>query len=157
MSSVQPRRGPRVLIAEDHVDHAFFLSEALAEAGIGENVTHVLNGAECLERLGLAASDKADARCADAPDFLLLDIRMPKIDGFGVLEALRKDARYADLPVVVLSTSAELSDIQRMRRLGASTCLTKPVGFDGYITLATELRDWWCGDGALPRAGSARL
>jgi CheY-like chemotaxis protein len=139
---------PLILIAEDHPDHAYFLTEALAEAGL-TRVHVVADGAECLQYLGLA-SDPGAAPAGDRPDLLLLDIRMPAVDGYQVVEQIRRSPGHDRLPVLVLSTSSEQEDMERMRGLGANAYLRKPVGYPEYLAFAERLRGWWQHQDALP-------
>ena len=143
--STAPAAQPLILIAEDHPDHAYFMTEALAENGL-TRVHHVADGTECLQFLGLETGPPAPS----APALLLLDIRMPGADGYAVLEEIRKSPAHAALPVVVLSTSAEHEDVQRMQHLGADGYLRKPVGYTEYLDLAARLRRWWQQQGPLP-------
>jgi CheY-like chemotaxis protein len=132
---------PLILIAEDHPDHAYFLTEALSEAGL-TRLHHVADGDECLQYLGLAR-DASPLPDAARPALLLLDIRMPAVDGYQVVEQIRSSPALDSLPVLVLSTSSEQEDMQRMRELGANAYVRKPIGYPEYLAFAQRLRDWW--------------
>jgi two-component system response regulator len=139
---------PLILVAEDHPDHAYFLTEALSEAGL-TRLHHVADGDECLQYLGLAR-DATPRPAGDLPALLLLDIRMPAMDGYQVVEHIRSSPAHDSLPVLVLSTSSEQEDMQRMRDLGATAYVRKPIGYPEYLAFAQRLHAWWQGAEPLP-------
>ena len=140
-----PNRLPLILIAEDNLDHAFFLTEALAEVGLTD-VVHAMDGLECLNRLGLSQELKGLQQLL--PDLLLLDIRMPRMNGLEVMNRIQQASM--SLPVVVMSTSAETADVENMRGMGAQAYVRKPSGFEGYLRFAEQLRSWWLQGDPLP-------
>jgi two-component system, response regulator len=86
------------------------------------------------------------------PDLILLDLNMPGMDGRRFLEIIKADERLKCIPVVVLTTSSDSSDIERCYQLGASTYIQKPVSFDGLTQAVRTMRDYWFGIALLPSA-----
>ena len=128
-----------ILLVDDNDDDVFLITEAFAACEQTCTLTSVQDGYEALDYL----RNQPPFSDAAPPDIVLLDINMPRLDGFGVLEALRQDDQLADLPVVILSTSEQHSDHDRALKLGARDCLHKPVGFDQLREmLGRFLRHW---------------
>lgn len=84
------------------------------------------------------------------PDLILLDLNMPGMDGRRFLEVIKSDERFRSIPVVVLTTSADISDVERCYQLGASTYIQKPVSFDGLARAVRTMKDYWFGIALLP-------
>lgn len=135
-----------VLLVEDNPDHAFLTREALAEMSAQVTLQHVDNGEKCmafLRRQGLYAN-------APRPDLILLDIHMPRMDGFEVMQAIAADAALFTIPVVVLSTSGESDDISRLYQLGCKSYLIKPNDFAAFSAGLEQVARYWFGLVALP-------
>src|SRR5947208_11973317 len=114
-----------ILVAEDDADDAFFLQRAFKKLGIPTSLKFVHDGQEAIDYL------HGDAQFADRlryplPDLLLLDLKMPRLTGFEVLGWVRKQHNLRRLPVVIFSSSGELTDINRAYDLGANSYLIKP-------------------------------
>jgi DNA-binding response OmpR family regulator len=86
------------------------------------------------------------------PDFVLLDLNLPKINGLQVLQQIRADERLACVPVVILSASGREEDIERSYALGANTYVQKPVVFDRFVEAVELLNRYWFDLARLPRA-----
>lgn len=125
---------PLILYAEDDPDHAELVMRGLARAGEPCDVVHVFDGEEVMAYL-----DGSRPR----PQLILLDLRLPKLDGLQVLERVRADARLAGIPVVVLSTSASPGDIRRAYQHHVNSYLVKPIEFAALARLMTDLRTYW--------------
>jgi CheY-like chemotaxis protein len=135
-----------VLLAEDNPDHAFLTQEALAEMSDQVTLQHVDNGEKCmafLRRQGLYAN-------APRPDLILLDIHMPRMDGFEVMQAIAADPVLGTIPVVVLSTSGEPEDINRLYQLGCKSYLIKPNDFAAFSAGLEQVARYWFGLVTLP-------
>jgi DNA-binding response OmpR family regulator len=118
-----------LLYVEDEDAAAFLMEAALKEAGIRVDFFRVDNGEQALEflrRSGVYAK-------APPPDLVLLDLNLPKIDGFQVLEAMRKETKLAGIPVTVFTSSAQLSDRTKALALGANDFITKPANLDEFF------------------------
>ncbi|MEA3201171.1 MAG: hypothetical protein QOE90_2599 [Thermoplasmata archaeon] len=119
----------RVLVVDDNADHRFLASRVLKglAAELPLDVAFAQDGDDALARLA-----------RETPDLVLLDIKMPRVSGFDVLEAARRDPRTAKLPIVMFTSSEAGADVERARALGASGFMTKPLDAKAY---ADALRD----------------
>jgi two-component system response regulator len=138
-----------ILLVEDNPDHAYLLREAFAGTRARVAIEHVESGDQCMAFL------RREPPYADAPrpDLILLDIHMPRMNGFEVMEAICADERLRALPVVVMTTSAEAPDVQRMYGLRCSSYVVKPMNFAKMAELARGLCDYWLNVVILPTAG----
>ena len=128
-----------VLMVEDNEDDVFLTRAAFDSGHLRVNLHHVDNGVKCLQYL------RREGIYGDvpAPDLILLDMHMPIMDGHEVLAEIVKDPKLQHLAVVVLTTSSQSSDIQKMYKLRCSSFITKPVDFDSFTKLITELTGYW--------------
>ncbi len=85
------------------------------------------------------------------PLLILLDLKLPKVDGLEVLRRLKTHADFLRIPVVVLTTSAEDQDVQTAYRLGANSYIVKPVDFDRFIEMVGQIQEYWCQLNTPPR------
>jgi CheY-like chemotaxis protein len=136
-----------VLVAEDDDDHRFLTMRALeryAEADL--QVSGVKDGAEALDFVRGRGPYEGRRR----PDLLILDLKMPKVDGMQVLEALKNDPVTAAIPVVVLSSSNATSDVDGAYHRGTNAYMTKPTSAGGYAEHLQSLASYWTGHALLP-------
>jgi CheY-like chemotaxis protein len=131
----------RILAAEDNADDVFILREAFRKAGVAHRMEDVSDGAAAVAYLN-GESVYADRGLYPFPDFLLLDLNMPRLDGFEVLEWIRQDPRCKRLIVHVLTASSRDADVQRAYDLGANSYLLKPVRMDETVALIAALHQW---------------
>jgi len=136
---IEARRPAVVLLAEDNPDHAYLTKEAFQEARLRVELHHVETGDECLAFL----RRQPPFEDAPRPDLILLDIHMPRMDGYEVMEAINADEDLRSLTVVVLSTSNDLIDVERMYQLRCNSFLTKPVEFAQFADLVRKLAGYW--------------
>jgi CheY-like chemotaxis protein len=139
-----PSTNAAILLVEDNPDHALLAKLAISRLDEVREVRVAGDGIQALEQLRTAAQ---------LPDLVLLDLKLPRLDGFGFLEALREDPRFKKLPVVVLTTSAARKDLERSRELGAVGYLTKPL--DGgalrrFMQRLADTGEGWSGQQELP-------
>ena len=130
-----------ILLAEDSADDVFLLRHAFQEAGVSGQFQAVCDGLECkayLEGEGVYA----DRAAYPFPQILLLDLNMPRVNGFEVLEWVRQESKYKGLMVYVLTASARESDVRRAYELGANSYLIKPNGLNELIALIKALNQW---------------
>lgn len=132
-------RVAEILLVEDNPDDVFFTREALDSARVRVNLHHVDNGLKCLQFL----RKQNEYAGVPSPDLILLDMHMPQMNGFEVLNVIVSDERLCHIPVVVLTTSSEASDIQKMYKLRCNAYLTKPVNFDDFTKVIAQLTDFW--------------
>lgn len=143
-------RPAEVLLVEDNEDDVILTREGFKRSRLFVSLHHVSNGEACMRFL------RKDGEYQDAPtpDIILLDLNMPVMDGRQVLEQIVSDEQLRKIPVVVLTTSSEAEDIQRMYSLRCSSYITKPVDFDQFVRVVQELGDYWFTVVVLPHKNS---
>ncbi|QDE40822.1 response regulator [Luteibacter pinisoli] len=130
-----------ILLVEDSLPDAEMAMDALGAANLANPVVHVEDGVECLdwmERRGRHAD-----RPAGDPAVILLDIKMPRMDGLEVLTHLRTQEKWKRVPVVILSSSREESDLARSWDLGVNAYVLKPVDVAQFFTAVQTLGHFW--------------
>jgi len=130
-----------ILYAEDNPKDVELTLEALAEHNLSNNVVVVRDGVETMEYLRLEGKYKL--RKPGIPAVLLLDIKMPRMDGLEVLKAVRSDAGLRMLPIVMLTSSREEQDLIRSYELGVNAYVVKPVDFKEFIEAVKQLGIFW--------------
>jgi len=131
-----------ILLAEDLSDDVLLIRRALDNAGV-KNPFHVVrDGEEALDYLnGVGKYSNRDEY--PLPDILLLDLKMPKMDGFEVLEKIRSSETFGSLRIIVLTSSTQIKDVNRAYELGANSFLVKPLEFDNFKALMRTLACFW--------------
>ena len=130
-----------ILLVEDSIADAEMAKDALADAHLANPVVHVEDGVECLDYLysrGAWAS-----RPPGNPAVVLLDIKMPRMNGLDVLTRMRQDEHMRRVPVVILSSSREEVDLARSWDLGANAYVIKPVDVDQFFDAVRTLGQFW--------------
>lgn len=131
-----------ILLVEDNPDDEELTRLALAKNNIANTVHVVRDGVEALDYL-FCRGTHAGRNPADLPTVILLDIKLPRIDGLEVLKQLRADERIRLVPVVILTSSKEEQDIISGYRLGANSYIRKPVDFDQFVNAVRQLGLYW--------------
>lgn len=137
-----------ILIAEDNQDHAELMIDTLQEFNIGNHLVHVTDGEQALHYLH-KQGDYKDCDWAK-PDLILLDIKMPKLDGIATLELIKSTSQFKSIPVIIVSTSQAEPDVRRCFEMGASSFITKPLRFDDFTKKIKELNLYWVLTSELP-------
>ena len=131
-----------ILLVEDNPDDELLTLRALKRSNILNDVVVTRDGAEALDYLfGQGAYEGRDMSIA--PQVVLLDLRLPRMDGLEVLRRLRADERTRFLPVVILTSSDEEKDIVESYRLGANSYVRKPVDFTKFLEAVRQLGLYW--------------
>ncbi|MBA3986214.1 MAG: response regulator [Flavobacteriales bacterium] len=131
-----------ILLIEDNKNDAELAIRALRKGNITNNLIHLKNGAEALEFL--FGTGKFEGRdISNKPKVILLDLKMPKADGLEVLAQIKANERTKAIPIVVLTSSNEHPDIERAYSLGANSYIVKPVEFDEFSKVVTDLGFYW--------------
>jgi len=131
-----------VLVAEDNANDVFLLKRAFLKAGVGVLVNFVSNGQEAIDYLK-GEDAFADRAAHPFPQLFLLDIKMPKLDGFDVLEWVREQPGLKRLLIIVLTSSGQPEDVNRAYDLGANSYLVKPMGLDDLMEVAEKVHSYW--------------
>ncbi|MFZ6013326.1 MAG: response regulator [Bacteroidota bacterium] len=131
-----------VLLVEDNPDDAGLVIRELKRNNLANNLIHLPDGAEALDFI-FVRGKFSDRRIEDKPKVILLDLKMPKVDGLQVLRAIRADERTKYIPVVLMTSSREEKDIMESYSLGVNAYVVKPVGFDSFSKVVTELGMFW--------------
>ena len=139
ISPLAESRIAEILLVEDNADDVFLTREAFDAAGLRVNLHHVDNGEKCMQFL----SRKGPYANVPTPDLILLDMHMPVMDGYEVLTEIKKKKKLRHLPVVVLTTSYEAADIQKMYGLRCNSYITKPVDFENFVKVIAQLAGYW--------------
>lgn len=131
-----------ILFAEDSIDDATLTLRALKKSGLSNPIHHVMDGAEALDFLycrGAYTGRKPNCQLK----LILLDLKMPKVSGSEVLEKVKSDPAFKNIPVVILTSSKEDPDIKRCYALGANSYIVKPVESDNFFKSINELSFYW--------------
>src|SRR3954469_23399004 len=131
-----------ILLAEDREDDILLIRKAFAKAFIVNPLQVVRDGEEAVEYL--KGEGKYSNRAEyPLPDLLLLDLKMPRVDGFEVLRWVRQQPGFSALRVVVLTSSDQIRDVNTAYRLGANSFMVKPTDFENVVEMAKTLRSYW--------------
>ena len=141
-----------ILLVEDNPDHAMLVTRSFEDHRIANRVVHLSDGEQALNYLH-HRGEYTDPQSSPRPHLMLLDLRMPKVDGLEVLEDVKQDASLRDIPIVVLTTSASDPDVKRAYELHANSYLVKPVEFDKFSKLINDLGFYWLGWNHQPWSG----
>jgi CheY-like chemotaxis protein len=131
-----------ILLVEDNPNDAELTLRALKKNNFANNVVHAKDGAEALEIL-FGEADRSGSGIATVPKVILLDLKLPKVNGIEVLERLKGDERTRLIPVVVLTSSREDTDLARCYELGVNSYIVKPVDFDSFAKAVTDVGCYW--------------
>ncbi len=130
-----------ILLVEDNPQDVELTIEALSEYNLANNVVSVSDGVQAMKYLHCEGEYKG--RKTGNPAVILLDIKMPLMDGIEVLEAIRKDDKLKQIPVVMLTSSREDPDLKKCYALGANAYVVKPVDFGEFIEAVKHIGVFW--------------
>lgn len=130
-----------ILLVEDNPNDELTL-RALKKHNLTNKVHVVKDGAEALEYI-FAKGDYAHRKIEDYPKVILLDLKLPKVDGLEVLRQIKSNERTKMIPVVVLTSSKEERDLVESYKLGANSYITKPVDFESFVKSVSEVGLYW--------------
>ena len=130
------------LLAEDDPAHAEIVRRKLKDFHVANRFFWVKDGQAALDFL-FRKGAYADPETSPRPDLILLDLRLPKVDGLGVLRRIKKDEDIKRIPTVVLTTSGEMSDITAAYVHGVGSYLVKPLNFEKFDKLLDSLCSYW--------------
>ena len=133
-----------ILLVEDNPDDELLAMRALRKNNVTNEVVVARNGVEALDYL-FASGPHAGRDTSTMPRLILLDLKLPKVDGLEVLKRLRSDERTKLLPVVILTSSKEREDMVEGYGLGANSYVRKPVNFEQFVKAVEQLKLYWLG------------
>jgi CheY-like chemotaxis protein len=131
-----------IILVEDNQDDAALTIRAFRSQNLFNTITHLKNGQEALDYI-FGGVEFGGKKFEQNPKIVLLDLKMPKVNGIEVLEQLKTKQETKSIPVIVLTSSAEDPDIKRCYELGANSYIVKPVGFDNFSKTVVDLGLYW--------------
>ncbi len=134
-------RAPHVMLVDDNPADIELTQEAFAESGL---VAKFVAMNDCMEALEYLKSS------APAPDFILLDLNMPRMDGRQLLARIKTDDRLRTIPTVILTTSSRREDITQCYELAANSYLVKPAQWEEFLSMIQGVKKYWFGAASLP-------
>jgi CheY-like chemotaxis protein len=134
-----------ILIVEDRPGDLDLTKRALARRRVLNPIQEARDGEAALAYLDRWAAGEPP------PVFIMLDLKLPKVSGLEVLRRLKNHPKYSAIPVIVLTTSAEDHDVEEAYRLGCNSYIVKPVEFNKFIEVATQVEIYWCAVNTVPR------
>jgi CheY-like chemotaxis protein len=135
-------RSARILLVDDSANDVELTLAAFSEARLANEIDIARSGREALDRLACRAAGP-DGRRAPLPDLILLDLKMPGVDGFEVLRQLKVAPILRRIPVVILTSSREEGDRAMSYDTGANSYIVKPVSFDGMLKVVRDIENYW--------------
>ncbi len=131
-----------VLLVEDNESDAELTIRALKKNHLANKLLHLKDGAQALDFI-FAKGEFADRNMESVPRVILLDLKMPKVNGIEVLQKIKEAERTKKIPVVILTSSKEDPDIQTCYGLGANSYIVKPVEFESFVKAISDLGFYW--------------
>lgn len=131
-----------VLLVEDNASDAELTIRALRKNKIISSLLHLQDGEDALEYI-FATGKYSNRNIYETPKVILLDLKMPKLDGLEVLKKIKSDERTKTIPVVLLTSSKEDKDIVVSYRLGVNSYIVKPLGFENFVKAVADLGLYW--------------
>ena len=131
-----------ILLVEDNPNDLELTQRALRKGNLTNNIHIARDGAEALEFL-FCEGPYANRKLEDVPKVILLDLKLPKVDGLEVLKQVKTDERTRTIPVVILTSSKEQRDVVDSYHLGVNSYIVKPVNFEGFANAVQEIGMYW--------------
>ena len=131
-----------ILLVEDNPDHAMLTKRVLEDNKVANTVHVTKDGEDALDYM-YCRGKYGNGTSAPRPGLILLDVRLPKVDGFEVLKQLKSDPEHSSIPVVMLTTSARDEEVTRGYAEGANSYVTKPVRFDEFTEKVKNIGLYW--------------
>lgn len=131
-----------IILVEDNPSDADLTIRALKKSKLTNNILHLKDGQEILDYIFLEGGWK-DREVLNMPKLILLDLKMPKVNGIEVLRKLKSNEQTKTIPVVILTSSKEDPDIKECYRLGVNSYVVKPLAFDDFSSCVSQLGFYW--------------
>ena len=152
---MEGRRPIDILLVEDNADHAALTMRALRDGNMMNEIFWVKDGQEAVDFLDRAGRYAAPAR-APRPGLILLDIRLPKLDGHEVLHHIKSDSTLRSIPVIMLTTSERDDEINACYEAGVNSYVSKPVKFADFVQTIKSVKLYWMMVNHLPDPATPR-
>jgi two-component system response regulator len=136
------KRLDTVLIVEDNEDHIAYTQDALNEGDIAHCIIAVRDGQAAIDYL-YRQNDFSNPLVSPRPTIILLDLRLPKIDGFGIIERVKSDPELRRIPIILLTSSIDLKDVRRAAELGINDFISKPIECEIFRKKVIALGIYW--------------
>ena len=146
----EPAAAPVILLVEDDPDHTELVRRALEELAGDTRLVALADGEAALDYLFRRGEWLARERSPE-PELVLLDLRLPRLDGFSVLHEIKAEPTLRHIPVVILTSSGSDRDVERAYAEHANSYLVKPHDYERLLTLVTRARDYWLVRNRRPR------
>ncbi len=134
--------GVEILLVEDNPNDAELTIRALKKKNLANKIVHLKDGAEALDYI-FCTGNYSDRDINNKPRAILLDLKMPKVNGLEVLERVKADKRTRSIPIIVLTSSNEDPDVKKCYDMGVNSYIVKPVGFDNFTKAVADLGFYW--------------
>jgi CheY-like chemotaxis protein len=131
-----------ILLVEDNPEDLELAQRALRKAKVTNRIQVARDGAEALEFI-FCEGAYATRKIEDSPKVIMLDLKLPKVDGLEVLQRIKSDPRTRTIPVVVLTSSKEQNDVVESYELGVNSYIVKPVNFESFVAAVQQLGMYW--------------
>jgi CheY-like chemotaxis protein len=131
-----------ILLVEDNPDDVALTLRALRNANLANHIEVARDGAEALDFI-FCEGAHSGRNAENGPKVILLDLKLPKVDGLDVLRRLKADPRTKSIPTVVLTSSKEQNDVVASYNLGVNSYIVKPVNFDTFVVAVQQLGMYW--------------
>ncbi|HSH94345.1 MAG TPA: response regulator [Roseimicrobium sp.] len=131
-----------ILLVEDNPEDLELSLRALRKANVTNRIHIARDGAEALDYI-FCEGEYSSRKIEDTPKVILLDLKLPKVDGLEVLKRIKGDPRTRSIPVVVLTSSKEQTDVVESYKLGVNSYIVKPVNFEGFAEAVQQLGFYW--------------
>ncbi len=145
----------KILLVEDNLNDIELTLEALAEQNLANRVVVLNDGVEAMEYLNYQGT--YSNREHETPAVILLDIKMPRMDGIEVLQAIKGNHELKKIPVVMLTSSREEPDLKKCYELGVNAYVVKPVNFKDFFEAVKQLGIFWAVINELPNNGEKKI
>jgi len=136
------KKSIKILIAEDNEDHAELIKRSINNNEMDYDISHVCDGEEALDYI-FRRNKYSDPISSPKPDLIILDLRMPKVEGLDVLKEIKTSNITKTIPVVILTTSKAEQDMIKAYQYHVNSYLVKPVDFNNFDKLMNELKFYW--------------
>lgn len=135
-------KAPELLLVEDFEEDAILTMRALKKYNLANEIKWVADGEEAIDFL-FAKGKYENRQKENTPTIILLDLKLPKIHGLDVLEAIKKDSVLSHIPIIIMTSSKENEDIEKAYALGANSYVVKPVDFQQFAEAVKEIGIYW--------------